>query len=158
MEGFHSVIVEYMIIYANIVWSCENPEAIAGKGKRGAALARTRALKREDTCDAHEVDLKSIEEAKASLPDTEYVSALFRAMGESTRLSILYLLWKNPWCVHDLATILDTSVSNVSHHLRLLRAMRLVKATKEGRKVVYSLDDDHVEALMSEAFKHAEHS
>lgn len=115
-------------------------------------------LEREDLCEAHEVDFRSVEEAKASLPDMGYVAELFKAMGESTRLSILYLLWKGRWCVHDLATILDSSVSNVSHHLRLLRAMRLVRATKEGRKVVYSLDDDHVEALMSEAFKHAGHS
>jgi DNA-binding transcriptional ArsR family regulator len=114
--------------------------------------------RREDLCDAHEIDTGVTTEARASLPDVGQVAALFRAMGDGTRLSILYLLWKNRWCVHDLATILDTSVSNVSHHLRLLRAMRLVRARKDGRKVVYSLDDEHVEALMSEAFKHACHT
>ncbi|HHY76586.1 MAG TPA: helix-turn-helix transcriptional regulator [Firmicutes bacterium] len=110
-----------------------------------------------DMCETHEVDFRSAEEARASLPDTGYVAEVFRVMGDSTRLSILYLLLKREWCVHDLATILDTSVSNVSHHLRLLRTMRLVKATKVGRRVVYSLDDEHVETLMSEAFKHAAH-
>ncbi|HHY44090.1 MAG TPA: winged helix-turn-helix transcriptional regulator [Firmicutes bacterium] len=126
--------------------------------KGDAALPCEPELEREDLCEAHEVDFRSVEKAKESLPNMGYVAELFRAMGDSTRLAILYLLWKDPWCVHDLATILDTSVSNVSHHLRLLRTMRLVKATKEGRKVVYSLDDDHVEALMSEAFTHAGHS
>ncbi len=113
---------------------------------------------REDLCEEHEVDSSVTAKARASLPDVERVASLFRAMGDGTRLSILYLLWKDRWCVHDLATILDASVSNVSHHLRLLRAMRLVRARKEGRKVVYSLDDEHVEALMSESFKHASHA
>lgn len=111
----------------------------------------------EPLCEPHDVDGTSIEKMKASIPDMTYVASLFKAMGDGTRLSILYLLWQQAWCVHDLAAILGTSVSNVSHHLRLLRAMRLVKTQREGRKVVYSLDDEHVEALLSEAFKHASH-
>jgi DNA-binding transcriptional ArsR family regulator len=125
--------------------------------KGGYRVHHVPGTERDDLCDAHEVDARSTAEAKASLPDVEYVAGLFRAMGDGTRLSILYLLWKDRWCVHDLAAILDTSVSNVSHHLRLLRAMRLVRTKKDGRKVVYSLDDAHVESLMSEAFKHAGH-
>ena len=102
----------------------------------------------EDSCESHEVDMDSVSSAKAELPDVTFVSSLFKVMGDGNRLSILYLLQQREWCVHDLAAILDTSVSNVSHQLRLLRAMRLVKSKKHGRRVVYSLDDEHVETLL----------
>lgn len=108
-------------------------------------------------CEPHEVDAESVLKARAAMPDMTYVSSVFRALGDATRSSILYLLWQREWCVHDLAAILDTSVSNVSHHLRLLRVMRLVKARRIGRRVVYTLDDEHVEELLSAAFRHAEH-
>lgn len=116
-------------------------------------------MDREDeTCEPHDVDAETIARWKRSVPPTDYVVSVFKAMGDETRLSLLYLLSQNEWCVHDLASLIDASVSNVSHHLRLLRAMRLVKNRRDGKRVLYTLDDQHVESLLREAFKHASHS
>ncbi|HPZ85020.1 MAG TPA: metalloregulator ArsR/SmtB family transcription factor [Bacillota bacterium] len=91
------------------------------------------------------------------VPNMSYVVSIFKVMSDETRLSILWLLSQGEWCVHHLAEALDTSVSNISHHLRLLRASRLVKSRREGQKVYYSLDDEHVVRLLGEAFEHAQH-
>ncbi|HHX10906.1 MAG TPA: winged helix-turn-helix transcriptional regulator [Firmicutes bacterium] len=91
------------------------------------------------------------------VPNMNYVVSIFKIMSDETRLSILWLLSQGEWCVHDLAEALDTSISNISHHLRLLRASRLVKSRRDGQKVYYSLDDDHVVRLLDEAFEHAQH-
>jgi len=95
---------------------------------------------------------------RKDLPDTSYVASLFRVMGDTTRLGLLYLISQDEWCVHDLAATSKTSISNVSHHLRLLRAMRVVKSRRDGKRVLYSLDDEHVQSLLSQAFAHAGHS
>ncbi len=99
-----------------------------------------------------------IYEVKKSMPDMGYIVSIFKIMADKTRASILWLLSQGEWCVYDLAVVLKTSVSNVSHHLRLLRTSRLVKNRKEGRRVYYSLDDEHVVNLLDQAFKHAEHN
>lgn len=108
-------------------------------------------------CEPHGVDDHKVELWKRGLPSMDYVVSIFKVMGDETRASILYLLSQDEWCVHDLAAVLETSVSNVSHHLRLLKAARLVKNRRDGQKVFYSLDDEHVVRLLEEAFKHAGH-
>ena len=67
------------------------------------------------------------------VPNMNYVVSIFKIMSDETRLSILWLLSRNEWCVHDIAHALGTSVSNISHHLRLLRASRLVKSRQEAK-------------------------
>lgn len=111
-----------------------------------------------ETCEPHRVKPDDIEGWKTRIPPVAYLASVFKLMGDETRLSLLYLLSQGEFCVHDLAYILGSSVSNVSHHLRLLRAMRLVKSRRQGQKICYELDDEHVEHLLQEAFKHASHS
>jgi DNA-binding transcriptional ArsR family regulator len=111
-----------------------------------------------DVCEPHGLDLEKVDRWRDAAPDMGYVVSLFKAMGDRTRLSLLYLISKEEWCVHDLAEANSTSVSNVSHHLRLLRAMRVVKCRRQGKRVLYSLDDEHVQSLLTEAFKHASHT
>ncbi len=111
-----------------------------------------------EVCEPHDLDGEKIGRWKDKAPDTGYVVSLFKAMADGTRLSLLYFISQDEWCVHDLAALAETSVSNVSHHLRLLRALRLVKSRREGKRVLYSLDDEHVQSLLSEAFKHASHT
>ncbi|MBE3586600.1 ArsR/SmtB family transcription factor [Desulfofundulus thermocisternus] len=82
------------------------------------------------------------------------LSELFRVLGDETRTKILYLLSHRELCVCDLAEILEMSLPAVSHHLRLLKAMRLVKYRREGKMVYYSLDDDHIVNLIREAQAH----
>jgi DNA-binding transcriptional ArsR family regulator len=78
----------------------------------------------------------------------------FRALSDSTRAKIVYsLLWQD-LCTTDLALILGISESAVSQHLRILRELRLVRGTRRGKMVFYSLDDDHVRLLLSVCLAH----
>lgn len=112
----------------------------------------------DDICEPHPIDQEDIVRWKDKVPPLGYVVSIFKAMGDETRVSILYLLGQKEWCVHDLAALTESSVSNVSHHLRLLKAMRLVRSRREGKRVLYSLDDEHVDILLREAFEHASHN
>lgn len=94
---------------------------------------------------------------RRDFPSLEYVVQIFKALGDETRLSIVCLLWKEELMVQELAQHLDTSPSNISHHLRLLRMLRLVKSQRQGRKVLYSLDDEHVADILRTAFLHGSH-
>ncbi len=82
------------------------------------------------------------------------LAELFRAMGDTNRMRIIALLMKHELCVHDVATLLEMSQSAVSHQLRALRQMRLVKSRKEGRNVYYTLDDEHVAQLFAIGLEH----
>lgn len=83
------------------------------------------------------------------------MAELFKAMGEPTRVRILEALSISELCVCDLAELLAMSPSAVSHQLRVLRAARIVKYRKEGKNVVYSLDDGHIVVLLKQAEGHA---
>ena len=86
------------------------------------------------------------------------VADFFKVFGDSTRIKILYILLDKPLCVGDIAAILNLEQSAVSHQLRVLRQNKLVKATKEGKTVIYSLDDMHIEAVLNQGFEHVLHS
>lgn len=90
------------------------------------------------------------------LPDrvVRGLAELFKVMGDPTRAKIVHTLTQEELCVCDLAAVLEMSVSAVSHHLRLLRNLRLVKFRKEGRMVYYSLEDAHVIQIFLEALTH----
>lgn len=82
------------------------------------------------------------------------LSKIFKVLGDETRTKILYLLAHRRLCVCDIAAILGISLPAVSHHLRLLKALRLVKYTREGKMVYYSLDDGHIINMIKEAQEH----
>lgn len=94
------------------------------------------------------------EELKDKLLEVAGLSEIFKALGDETRTRILYLLAHQELCVCDLAAILDMSLPAVSHHLRLLRTMRLVKNRRDGKMVYYSLSDDHILHIIREAQDH----
>jgi len=99
-------------------------------------------------------------ELSRRLPDDELaaeVAATFKILGDPTRVKILHLLSQGELCVHDLAVLLNASDSAVSHHLKILRMMRLIKGRKAGRQVYYSLDDEHVLNLLQACSVHVEH-
>jgi ArsR family transcriptional regulator len=91
---------------------------------------------------------------RASLADVAGISELFKALADDTRASILHLLSQRELCVCDLAYLLEMSLPAISHHLRLLKALRLVRSRKEGKKVFYALDDEHVRSLIGQACEH----
>ncbi len=80
----------------------------------------------------------------------------FKALGEVTRVRMLDALSRTELCVGDLATLLGSSESAVSHQLRLLRSLRLVRARRDGRLVYYSLDDDHIVGLFAQGLEHVQ--
>lgn len=91
---------------------------------------------------------------EAMVLEVSGLSELFKALADETRTRILYLLSEGELCVCDLAAILNMSLPAVSHHLRLLKVMRLVGFRKEGKQVFYHLADEHVLLLIKVALEH----
>ena len=85
------------------------------------------------------------------------VAELFGAFSDPSRVRLIAALADGEQNVGALAEIVGISESAVSHHLRGLRQMRLVRARKEGRQVFYGLDDDHVAALYRQGLDHVQH-
>ena len=95
---------------------------------------------------------RSLDEATAA-----QVAELFRAFSDTSRVRLIAALADCEMNVGALAAAVGISESAVSHHLRGLRQMRLVRARKEGRQVYYCLDDDHVAALFRQGLDHVLH-
>lgn len=91
---------------------------------------------------------------KAKLLEVAGLSEIFKVLGDETRTKILYILAHRRLCVCDIAAILGMSLPAISHHLRLLKAMRLVKYEREGKMVYYTLDDGHIINMIKEAQEH----
>ena len=83
---------------------------------------------------------------------------LFRVFGDSTRMRILYALFESELCVCDLADLLGMTQSAVSHQLRTLKAAKLVRFRREGKSIIYALDDDHVRQILSVGLEHLSHT
>ena len=103
---------------------------------------------------AHE---EIIEKVNASMPDEELLydlAELYKVFGDSTRIKILYVLFESEMCVCDIAQLLGMGQSAISHQLRLLKAGGLVRSRREGKSVIYALDDDHVRLIYDQGFSH----
>jgi len=103
----------------------------------------------------------AVSEVSKSMPEdskVEKLASLFKALGDPTRAKIMFALSRQELCVCDLQAVLNMSQSAVSHQLRLLRNLRLVKYRREGKMVYYSLDDEHIRRLFAEGLKHIEHN
>lgn len=85
------------------------------------------------------------------------LSQIFKALGDPTRLKIIELLSHGELCVLDISEGLNMTQSAISHQLRTLRNLRLVKYRKEGKQVIYSLDDEHVLKLFEQGLEHVNH-
>jgi len=95
----------------------------------------------------------------ARLLDESAVRALaetFKVLGDSTRVRLLDALFRSELCVQDLADVLGLTQSAVSHQLRLLRSMRLVRTRRVGRQIFYALDDGHIVKLFEQGLEHVE--
>ena len=84
------------------------------------------------------------------------MAELFKAFADSTRIKLLYLLFTEEHCVGDIASDVGVSQSAISHQLKLLKQMKLVKSRREGKTVYYSLADDHVKTIINMAKEHLE--
>lgn len=85
------------------------------------------------------------------------LAAVFDALGDPTRARIVHLLLLREMCTSDLAIVSGVSESAVSQHLRVLRSLGLARSRREGRVVYYSLDDEHVAALVRTGLSHLGH-
>ncbi|MFH1394846.1 MAG: metalloregulator ArsR/SmtB family transcription factor [Candidatus Omnitrophota bacterium] len=82
------------------------------------------------------------------------LSRTFSVLGDSTRIRIIFALLREELCVAELSLLLQISHSAISHQLRALKDLDLVKNRKEGKKVYYSLSDKHIKNLFDEGLKH----
>jgi len=103
------------------------------------------------------------ERVQAVLPDVLAdatairLAETFKALSDPSRVRIVSLLAKAELCVCDLAAALDMSQSAVSHQLRTLRDLHLVRWRREGRQIYYALDDEHVTDLFQRGLDHVTH-
>ncbi|MBM7578068.1 ArsR/SmtB family transcription factor [Jeotgalibacillus terrae] len=110
----------------------------------------------QDTCETYCYDEAVVNRVQPKIPEAEGVELIFKALADATRVKIAYALTlEDELCVCDIANIIGCSTATASHHLRLLRNMKLAKYRKEGKLVFYSLADDHVRQLVSIALVHA---
>ena len=122
---------------------------------------KTTASAVAEPCDAPHLDPRGTESRRTTLMSAESVRDVadtFRILGDPTRIRILDALSGGELCVCDIASLASISESAVSHQLRLLRGMRLVKSRRAGRLVFYALDDQHIIELLRQAHTHVEES
>ena len=108
---------------------------------------------------ANEERLAAVAVALPSADEVDALAALFKLLGDPSRARLLYaLLEAGELCVGDLAVVLEVSETSVSQTLRLLRASGVVRNRRQGRHVLYRLDDAHVQALLDLSRQHLQHT
>jgi ArsR family transcriptional regulator, lead/cadmium/zinc/bismuth-responsive transcriptional repressor len=120
----------------------------------GDAMAQSNGL-----CDVTFIHKGKVSSARRNIPDSttiQRMSEIFQVLGDPTRLKVCLALSKEELCVCDIAALLGTTDSAISHQLAMLKHLRMVKYRKDGRMAYYSLDDEHIEDLIRLARRHGE--
>lgn len=86
----------------------------------------------------------------------EQIAELFKAFGDATRVHIMSLLLGQELCVGDIAEAVELSQSAISHQLRILKQMHLIKYRRVGKNILYSLADDHVRTILEMGLEHVQ--
>ncbi|HWR00519.1 MAG TPA: metalloregulator ArsR/SmtB family transcription factor [Chlorobaculum sp.] len=110
----------------------------------------------QNICDHPDV----VDEVRKAMPGEQLqqdAARLFKVLGDHTRIRILNALYRSELCVCDLTSILGMNQSAVSHQLRVLRDTKIVRSRKQGKKVLYSLDDSHISDLIRLGLEHVGH-
>jgi len=110
-----------------------------------------------DRCDCNVIHQEIVNLVKAKMPSEENLydlADLFKVIGDSTRIKILWALDEAEMCVCDIAVLLNMTQSAISHQLRVLRQARLVKNRKDGKVVFYSLEDEHIKQIFDQGLIH----
>lgn len=108
-------------------------------------------------CDVHLIDEGAVRDAlsdRATDRQVDRLAETFQLLASPTRLRIIEALAGRELCVCDMAALTGVSQSAVSHHLRMMRALRLVRYRKESRMAYYRLDDDHIGVLFTTGLEH----
>ena len=112
-----------------------------------------------DACEIEFIDERKVKSVRRAMKSDEAVSMLaetFKILGDPTRVRIAFALAREELCVCDISNLLGVTQSAVSHSLRALRQMKLVRFRKEGKIAYYTLDDEHISHLLDEGFRHVE--
>ena len=108
-------------------------------------------------CGCEELHTDRIEKSKREMPDIDTLydlSDFFKILGDSTRMGIMFVLEGGEMCVCDIAEALGLTKSAVSHQLKILRQADLVRYTKSGKNVFYSIADEHIRDIIEKALEH----
>lgn len=111
----------------------------------------------QDKCER--VDSKQIGNLLQNVPDSDTITrmaAVFQALQSDTRLKILFLLRHKEMCVCELEQALNVTQSAVSHSLRTLRQLDLVRIRREGKFTIYYIADEHIRTLIEMCLEHVE--
>jgi len=117
-------------------------------------------MEKEKSCSCCEKHHSAVSNAMETMPAEKQIDALsafFKMMGDPTRIKMMYLMSQGEVCVQDIASALGMTKSAISHQLSGLKDGRVVKSRREGKNVFYSIDDDHVQAVLSIAMTHIQH-
>ncbi len=110
-----------------------------------------------DQCDficIHEGIVNKVLKAMPKEQELFDLAEFYKVFGDPTRVKILYVLSQSEMCVCDIANLLQMGQSAISHQLRVLKQMRLVKFKREGKTVFYSLADGHIETILAQGMEH----
>ena len=111
----------------------------------------------EGVCEFMHVHEEIVEKVEKVMPDEQQLmdlSEFFKVFGDSTRIKILYVLSQSEMCVCDIASLLQMGQSAISHQLRVLKQMQLVKFRRDGKTVFYSLSDNHIQTILAQGMEH----
>jgi len=126
-------------------------------------MVRTRTVSPDlrNICDVRVIHLERVVRARTEAiagKDVDRLAQTYKIMGDPTRLKIILALRGGEMCVCDIAAFIGLSESAVSHQLRRLRDLCLVRSRREGQVLYYSLDDDHVVDLITTGLSHIKES
>lgn len=113
-----------------------------------------------DICSNKCINPEQVKETVKKMPSAEDIGGMaeiFKALSDGSRLKIVTALLVQEHCVCDIAALCGQSESAVSHQLRILRTLRIVKNRRQGKIVYYSLDDEHVRSLLQMSLDHITH-
>ena len=110
-----------------------------------------------ECCDITYIHEETVNKVRKVMPDEDRIKELaefYKVFGDATRVKILYVLLESEMCVCDLAAVLKMTQSAISHQLRVLKQMKLVKNRRDGKTVYYSLADGHIQNIISQGMEH----
>ncbi len=126
-------------------------------GKEDQMTGRDTLSSKDDICNIriiHTDKIKKAHEGSIADDQLERLALTYRLLGDPTRLKIIIALWQVEMCVCDIAAFLGMSESAVSHQLRRLRDIAIVKNRRQGQVLYYSLSDVHVSTLLEMGIAH----
>lgn len=110
-----------------------------------------------ECCEVHHVNENLVHQIEDGMPSEETMQGLaefYKVFGDPTRIKILCTLFQSELCVCDLAEVTGMTQSAISHQLRVLKQMKLVKNRREGKIVYYSLADAHIQSILNQGMEH----